>query len=156
MCELYFKLLEERKRISFPGSIVREENVLFKADDLKLEMNQQKINRAGPQARFGFRLSFRGGSSTFGFRGGIRGSGGIRGFSAFRPFGIGKGKGKGKSYSALCLNQDVQGSIGQARSARCVELSNSLRPGPAVPIPGPEVPIGRTAVPNSVKPPFYL
>lgn len=48
MLDLEDQVLQERKRASIPGSIRREDN-LFGVEDLKVESERQKINKAGMQ-----------------------------------------------------------------------------------------------------------
>ena len=107
-CELNQSIVEERKRSSIPGSVIKEDNVLFQKEDITNEQNQLNINRAGISSFKGFG-GMKGGFRPGGFRfrvGGFRGNYSFRGpFGAsFKGKGGFKGKGKGNSFSTNCLS----------------------------------------------------
>ena len=120
MCELYQKMVEERKKASIPGSVIKEDNVLFQKEDLTNEQNQIKINRAGTSTFKGFGGQ-KGGFKPGGFR--FRGGGFRTSSYSFRGKG-GKGvqsykgsfKGKG-TCSANCFPKAGSAFFFKASSA---------------------------------------
>ena len=131
MCELYHRILEERKRSSIPGSVIKEDNVLFQKEDITNEQNQLKINRAGSSSFKGFG-GLKGGFRPGGFRfrgGGFKGNYSFRGQSGtvFKGKGGFKGRGKGNSFSANCLSFNDSTSQ-RARSARVPKACSAKVP----------------------------
>ena len=131
MCELYQRILEERKRSSIPGSVIKEDNVLFQKEDITNEQNQLKINRAGSSSFKGFG-GLKGGFRPGGFRfrgGGFKGNYSFRGQSGtvFKGKGGFKGRGKGNSFSANCLSFNDSTSQ-RASSARVPKACSAKVP----------------------------
>ena len=145
MCELYQQILEEGKRSSIPGSVIKEDNILFQKEDITNEQNQLKINRAGSSSFKGFG-GLKGGFRPGGFRfrgGGFKGNYSFRGQSGTVFKGKGGFKGRGKEIPSQPIASHLM--IPHPKGPEVPEF-----PRPAVPkFQRPEVPIfPRPAVPS--------